>query len=161
MLVVSVFTYYCFFYFIQHGITIYYGMEMTFLWGAIGAVSGGAFGYAGAVWKTGSRRNTTLAVALLSGALVAEALVLLAVEVTVGSSNHSSYRYSSSHDLSYSTGEVMMLVELIIGLLLPIIMVNKKEQLRTVAITAVTGLAGVVVVGGVRTFMWMSGWHGH
>lgn len=107
-------------------------VRLTILWGAIGAVGGAVMGWAGAAWRTGSSATRALAVALFSGALLGEGVLLF---VRPG-----------------RDGAKIFFLEIAAGALLPwILLRTKDERFRSILMTAGFGLVAVASVVLVRT----------
>ncbi|HEX6388785.1 MAG TPA: DUF6518 family protein [Solirubrobacteraceae bacterium] len=55
---------------------VLYAVPLTVLWGAVGLAAGAAFGFAGALWRSGDARLRAFGLAPAAGALAGEAVLL-------------------------------------------------------------------------------------
>jgi hypothetical protein len=55
---------------------VFYAVALTVMWGAVGLLAGSAFGFAGALWRTGEARARAFGLAPAAGALAGEAVLL-------------------------------------------------------------------------------------
>jgi hypothetical protein len=137
-IVVGVGTYYVLFHFVEGAVTIRYGVIVGVAWSLAGALIGAVMGWAGDAWRRGGRQ--ALGAALLSGALVGEAMLLLT-------------------EWHRRPARIVLLCELVAGAALPYLLARRKLA----AAVALTAVVAVVVAGleqGVRDAMRAAGWRG-
>jgi hypothetical protein len=111
------------------------------VWGAVALIAGPIAGAAGGAWRHTTGWPRAIAVALLSAALIAEAVVFGAG------------RINSVDRLVHDVGALVLVVEAAIGLALPWLLLRPSERLRGYAATAAVTAAGLVALGPVVTFV--------
>lgn len=141
-LVTAVVTYYAILLFVEHGTTPTYAAIVGTAWSLAGAAAGAAFGYAGASWRSRRPWPHATAIAVLSGALVGEALLLLTLwQVPVA--------------------RRVLILELALGALLPLLMARGgRARALAIPLTAVVAAAVLVAEGIVREAARAAGWAG-
>lgn len=111
-------------------------------WCAAAVCGGGVFGLAGAAWRRGGERAHVLAVAVVSGALVGEALLLRG-------------------EWSGRGARLVLGLELAAGALMPLALTRRRALvLPALALTAVLALCVGVAEDGVRDALRDAGWNG-
>ncbi|MEX1046581.1 MAG: DUF6518 family protein [Actinomycetota bacterium] len=112
-------------YFLKRGIPIFRGADEQ-IWVVVAAIAGAAFGLLGATWREGGRTRSVVAGGLMSGFLVAEALVLL-------------MRRGGSGDFIFG-------VEIAVGAMLPwVLFKNGRDRSWAVLIAAGVAVAAFVL----------------
>ena len=141
-LVVGVETYYAIFLAIEHATTPGYAVTAGTAWSLAGVAAGAAFGYAGAVWRCNRPSRRAAAIAVLSGALIGEATLLLAVW-------HS------------APARRVLLIEFALGALLPLLLARGvRTRALAMALTASVAIAVLAVEAAVREAARAAGWAG-
>jgi hypothetical protein len=111
-------------------------------WALAGIACGGAFGWAGAEWRTrrGEGLGAAAAAAAIGGALVGEALLL-------------------SQEWSGRAAEAILAAELVAGALLPVLLIRRPVALA-IGLTAVAAIVMGVAESEVRAALRDIGWRG-
>jgi hypothetical protein len=136
-IVVGVGTYYVLF-FVMEGVSLRYGVVAGIAWSTVGVGIGAVLGWAGHAWRAG--RLQPVGVALLSGALVGEAMLLLG-------------------EWQRPAARAVLACELVLGAMLPFVLARRRLAVSV----ALTMLVAVVVDGAedsVRHAMRAAGWRG-
>jgi hypothetical protein len=136
-LVAAVFTYYVLESLVERRTGLGYAVPIGFAWSLAAIVVGAAFGFLGGLWRD-HRRGASLAAGVISGALVGEALLLLA------------WRSDAERPVLVS--------ELIAGLVLPFVLARRRELVPAVASTGVVAVALAVTEGVLLLTMRRFGW---
>ena len=140
-MVAAVVTYYALKVGVEHRASRRYGVEMVALWGTIGALAGAAFGVAGALTRSLRGVGRGVAVALVSGALAGEALLML----------HDGPQLRVAHEAS--------VLELLAAGGLPLLFVRRARAIiAALALTVALAFVSIHVVSSVRTLAYHSGW---
>lgn len=119
-----------------------HGAPIVIGW-CLAAVAGGAvFGWAGAMWRRGGTLAHLLGTALVSGALVGEALLL-------------------TQEWAGRGARLVLGAELALGALLPFLITRRRALIvPALALTAIVALAVAVTEDGVREALRGVGWNG-
>ena len=103
------------------------------VWGLVALIAGPLLGGSGAVWRHGTGWPRAIGVAVLAAALIGEGVVF-------GGS-----RLVRVDQLGNDPGAVLFLVEIVIGLVLPLVLLRGRERLRgyaaTIALAVIAGAA--------------------
>jgi hypothetical protein len=143
LLVVAVTAYYALKLGVEHRAGRRYAAAMVVLWGGFGALTGAAFGFAGAVLRSGTPLGRAGALSLLAGALIGEGLLYLLAGRGEGVS------------------QALLLGELSAGLLLPLAFSRRREVFRpTLALTGLMATLALVADASIRIFARLHGWGG-
>jgi hypothetical protein len=137
-IVVGVGTYYVLFHFVTGSVGLRYGVVVGVAWSTVGVGIGAILGWAGDAWRR--KHAQAIGVALLAGALVGEATLLLG-------------------EWHNRAARVVLVCELILGAALPYFLAKPKLT-RTVILTCAVALAVVAVEESIRNVMRMAGWAG-
>jgi hypothetical protein len=138
-LIVAVCVYYLSEWLIEGRASLGYALLMGVLWSLGAGLAGAAFGALGAAWR--ERVGSAPAVAILSGAFVGEALLLL-----------STWRSGAA--------QVVLACELGLGIALPLLLARRRELMPALALTAVVALTLAGAELAVRGAMHAAGWAG-
>jgi Family of unknown function (DUF6518) len=141
VLVVAVATYYTVRHGVEHRAGQRYAAQMVVLWGFFGALTGAAFGLAGALMRSGEGRVRAAAVALPAGALIGEGLLYLLLGRGEGRE------------------QALLAAEVALGVALPFLLV-RSERLRPTAfaLTGCVAFAALLADGAIRLFARLHGW---
>jgi len=141
-LLAAVAAYYLLIRFLGEGIRPIGAAHAATVWGLVAAIAGPALGAAGATWRHGRGWPRAISASLLAAVFVAEGIAF------------GSARLLPWDDLAGDPGAVLLVVEALVGLILPAILLGRGERLRgytsLVAISAVALVAIGPVVGMVR-----------
>jgi hypothetical protein len=118
-----------------------YAVPVAAAWGSVALGAGALFGFAGAVWRDGERVARSAAVALLSGALTGEALLLM-------------------HQWAGHAAAVVLSAELAVGLAMVVASRRRAPLAFTLLLFAVATVAVVATEGVVRDALRLAGWAG-
>jgi hypothetical protein len=138
-LVTAVGTYYFSQWFIEGRSTFGYAFRMGVLWSLGAALAGAAFGMLGSAWR--ARVGSTIAVAVISGAFVGEALLLLGT-----------WRSDAA--------QVVLGCELVVGVVLPFLLARRRQIAPALALTVVAALSVIATEAAIRSAMHAAGWAG-
>jgi hypothetical protein len=140
-MIAAVTTYYVLKVGVEHHATRRYGTEMIALWGTIGALAGAAFGVLGAFTRTLRGGGRAISVALVSGALAGEALLML----HTGQQPHVAQEADA--------------IELVAAAALPLLFVRRaRPTIAAIAMSIALALVSVHAVSSVRSFAVHAGW---
>jgi hypothetical protein len=118
------------------------GAPIVVGWCAAAVVSGAVFGLAGALWRRGGSAAHVAGTALVSGALVGEALLL-------------------TQEWSTRGARLVLAAELAAGAALPFLLARRRSLiLPALALTVLVALAVAVTEDGVRDALRLTGWNG-
>jgi hypothetical protein len=141
-LLAAVAAYYLLIRFLGEGIRPIGAAHAATVWGLVAAIAGPALGAAGATWRHGRGWPRAISASLLAAAFVAEGIAF------------GSARLLPWDDLAGDPGAVFLVVEALVGLVLPAILLRRGERLRGYAslgaLAAGALLAITPVVGLVR-----------
>jgi len=137
-IVIGVGTYYVLFHFVSGTLGLKYSVLVGFAWSVVGVAIGAVIGWAGDAWRR--RHARAIGAALLSGALVGEAILLLG-------------------QWENRAARIVLICELILGAMLPYALARDR-LLRAIPLSAAVAVAVVVIEEGVRTALRMTGWAG-
>jgi hypothetical protein len=137
-IVAGVATYYVLFHFVSGELSLRYGVVVGVAWSSVGIGIGAVLGWAGDAWRR--RHADSIGVALLSGALAGEAMLLLG-------------------EWQNRAARVVLICELVLGAALPYLLARPKLA-RTVALSAAVAVAVIGVESAVRGTMRLAGWAG-
>ena len=137
-IVVGVATYYVLFHFVTGSLGLRYSVLVGVGWSMIGVAIGGVLGWAGDAWR--HRHAPAVGVALLSGALAGEAILLLG-------------------EWENRAARIVLAAELVLGAMLPFLLARPKLA-RTVALTCAVAVAVVATEQSIRDAMRLTGWAG-
>ncbi|HEX8742480.1 MAG TPA: DUF6518 family protein [Thermoleophilaceae bacterium] len=137
-IVVGVATYYVLFHFVSGSLGLRYGVVVGVAWSTAGAGIGAVLGWAGGAWRR--RRGETIAVALLSGALAGEAMLLLG-------------------EWHNRAARVVLACELVLGAGLPYLLARPKLA-RTITLTCAVAVTVLALEQSLREAMRLAGWAG-
>jgi hypothetical protein len=140
-LTLGVAIYYAVFHWVERTASLGYAVVVGTAWGAVAFLAGAVFGYAGARWRAGSRRAHIVAGSLLAGALLGEAILLLA-------------------HWSNPTARTVLLIELAVGGLVPLLTSRRRELPAAVALAAVFAMTVLVSEHYTRAALHVVGWGG-
>jgi Family of unknown function (DUF6518) len=135
----AVAAYYLLFATLGEGFRVIAAPHAATIWGVVALVAGPVMGGAGAVWRYGAGWPRAIGVALLAGALLAEAVVF------------GGPRLARVDQLANDPGALLYLAEFVIALVLPFALLHAGERLRGYLATAALGLVGAVAIGPVLT----------
>jgi len=137
----AVATYYALKVGVEHRATRGYGIEMTALWGSIGLLAGAAFAALGAFARTLPGAGRAVAVALVSGALAGEGLLML----------RTGPQLQVAHEAA--------LIELVVAGVLPLLFVRQaRPTIAAIVLSVALALVSVHAVSSIRTFAFHAGW---
>jgi hypothetical protein len=105
------------------------------VWGAVALLAGPVLGLAGAVWRHGAGWPRSIAVALLSAALIAEGVVF-------GAS-----RIARIDELATDPAALLFAAEVVVGTILPALLLRSGERLRGYAATVALAVAAGALIG--------------
>ena len=132
-LLAAVATYYVLFALLGVGFRAMGASHAATVWGLVALIAGPLLGGSGAVWRHGTGWPRAIGVAVLAAALVGEGVVF-------GGS-----RLVRVDQLGNDPGAVLFLVEIVIGLLLPLVLLHGQERVRgyvaTIALAVIAGAA--------------------
>ena len=131
-------TYYVLFHFVSGSVGLRYGVVVGVAWSIVGVAIGSVLGWAGDAWRR--KHAQAIGVALLAGALVGEAALLLG-------------------EWQNRAARVVLVCELVLGAALPYLLARPKLT-RTIALTCAVAFAVVLLEESVRGVMRMAGWAG-
>lgn len=133
--------YYAIFHWVEHATGLFYAAAAGVGWSIVGAVIGGLFGWAGALWREPGRARA-VAAGLMSGGLLAESLLL-------------------SQVWDAGAAQRAVLVQLAVAGLLAVVLTG-RARLAPVTLTVATVSAGALFAGElvVRELLRTSGWAG-
>ncbi|MFP5362494.1 MAG: DUF6518 family protein [Thermoleophilia bacterium] len=118
------------------------GAPVVVGWCAAAAAGGAAFGMAGAVWRRGGTVANLLGTALVSGALVGEALLL-------------------AQEWTQRGPRLVLAAELAAGAALPFVLTRRRALIvPALALTALVAVGVAVTEDGVRDALRVAGWSG-
>jgi hypothetical protein len=118
------------------------GAPVVIGWCAAALLSGAAFGLAGALWRRGGTVAHVVGTALLSGALVGEALLL-------------------TQEWTGRGARLVLAAELAIGATLPFVLSRRRALIvPALALTALVAVGVAVTEDGVRDALRVAGWGG-
>ena len=137
-IVTGVATYYVLFHFVSGSLGLRYSVVVGFAWSTVGIGIGAVLGWAGDAWRR--RHAQAIGVALLSGALAGEAILLLG-------------------EWENRAARIVLACELVLGAMLPFLLARRKLA-RTVALSAAVAVAVVVAETAIREAMRAAGWAG-
>lgn len=137
-IVIGVGTYYVLFHFVSGELSLKYGVVVGFAWSSVGVGIGAVIGWAGDAWRR--RHARAIGVALLSGALAGEAILLLG-------------------QWENRAARIVLICELILGAMLPYALA-KDRLIRAVPLSAAVAVAVIVAEQAVREAMRLTGWAG-
>jgi hypothetical protein len=133
--------YYSVFHWVEGTTSLRYAVVVGFGWGAIAFVAGAVFAYAGAAWRSGSRRAHLLASGLLAGALIGEAVLLLA-------------------HWQNPVARTVLMIELAVGGLVPLLTTRRREWPAAVMLALMFALVVVAFESHARGALRVVGWAG-
>lgn len=137
----GVFTYYALMYGVEHRAAATYAVTAGAAWALGGLPIGAAFAVAGDAWRHGRPRAHAVGVALISGALVGEALLLF-----------------GSWGSPY--GRAVLALELGLGAALPFVLARRGRLLGAVVLTVVVAVVAAGAEAAVHDTMRAAGWRG-
>jgi hypothetical protein len=140
-LTLGVAVYYAVFHWVEGTTGLWYAVVVGTAWGAVAFVAGAVFAYAGAAWRSGSRRAHLLASSVLAGALLGEAILLLA-------------------NWSNPTARTVLMAELVAGALVPLATARRQELPAAVALAAVFAMTALASEHYARAALRVVGWAG-
>src|SRR4029077_21236627 len=105
------------------------------VWGAVALLAGPVFGLAGATWRHGHGRPRSIAVAVLSAALIAEGVVFGA------------NRWAHADQLLTDPGAFVLAAEAILGRALPWVLLRRGERLAGYLAVAILAVVAAVAIG--------------
>jgi hypothetical protein len=140
-IVSGVAAYYMLMHWVEHRAGLRYAVIVGVAWGAGGALVGALFGWAGHAWRHGSPRLRPVGVAVLGGALLGEAVLLLD-------------RWRSPD------ARAVLLAELVLGVTLPLALAGRRRGVLALGATAVVATMAVVLEAALRIAMHRVGWRG-
>jgi hypothetical protein len=140
-LTLGVAVYYSIFHWVERTTSLGYAVIVGTAWGAVAFVAGAVFAYAGAAWRSDSRRAHLLASGLLAGALIGEAILLLA-------------------NWSNPTARTVLMIELAVGASVPLLTSRRNELPAAVVVAVVFAIAVVESEHYARAAMRVFGWAG-
>jgi hypothetical protein len=118
-----------------------YAVPVATAWAAVALGAGALFGFAGAAWRDGDRRERAAAIAALAGALAGEALLL-------------------AGQWTGRAADLVLGLELAVGLGLLAAARRRAPLALTLAVFAVAALAFAGIEDGVRDTLRLAGWAG-
>ena len=133
--------YYFIFHFVEQRIGLGYAVVVGTAWALVGLGIGGVFGYAGAAWRAPERWTRIVSMALLGGALIGEAVLLMT-------------RWDDP------TAHAILVVELAIGALIPFVASRRREWPAALALGMSFAVAAVVLEAYARAALRAVGWGG-
>jgi hypothetical protein len=137
-IVVGIGTYYVLFHFVSGTLSLKYGVVVGIAWSSVGLGIGALIGWAGDAWRR--RHGRAIGVALLSGALAGEAMLLLG-------------------QWENRAARIVLICELTLGAMLPYLLARDR-LIRAVPLTAAVAVAVFVAEYSVREVMRLAGWAG-
>jgi hypothetical protein len=140
-LTLGVAVYYSVFHWVEGTTSLRYAVIVGIAWGAVAFVAGAAFAYAGAAWREGSRRAHVIGTAVLAGALLGEAVLLLA-------------------NWSNPAARSVLLAELAVGALVPVVSAQRRELPAAVALALVFATTALACEAYARAALRVVGWSG-
>jgi hypothetical protein len=118
------------------------GAPIVIGWCAAALLSGAVFGLAGALWRRGGTSANVFGTALVSGALVGEALLL-------------------TQEWTGRGARLVLAAELALGLALPFVLARRRALIApALALAAVVAVGAAVTEDGVRDTLRVMGWSG-
>ena len=124
------------------GATAVRGAAIVVGWCAAAAAGGAVFGCAGAAWRRGGPVANVAGTALVSGALVGEALLL-------------------AHEWAGHGARLVLAAELAVGAALPFLLARRRALIApALALALVVALAVAITEDGVRDALRLVGWNG-
>jgi hypothetical protein len=111
------------------------------IWGAVALVTGPVMGLAGGTWRHGSGWPRAFAVAVLSGALIAEGVMFGAG------------RLARVDQIGTDPGALWLAVEVVLGAVLPWLLLPRGERIRGYLATAALAVAATVAIGPVSALV--------
>jgi hypothetical protein len=133
--------YYSIFHWVEGTTSLYYAVIVGTGWGAVAFFAGAAFAYAGAAWRSGSRRAHLLASGLLAGALIGESVLLLT-------------------QWQNPVARTVLMIELVVGAMVPLVTARRRELPAAVVLALVFALIVMQSEGHARAALRIVGWAG-
>ena len=148
-LLAAVATYYLLFALFGEGFRAIGAGHAATVWGAVALVAGPIMGAAGSTWRHAAGWRRAFAVAILAAGLVGEGLGfglprLLRVEQLPTGSETLLLRIDQ---LTMDPSAVILVVEVVIGSLLPFVLLRRGERLRGYVATVALTVAAVIAIG--------------